>query len=34
MTEEAKEKVNMEIDKRLQELEDTGLTRNEILFEQ
>jgi len=34
MTEEAKEKVNMEIDKRLQEFEDTGLTRNEILFEQ
>jgi len=34
MTEEAKDKVHVEIDQRLQELEDTGLTRNEILFEQ
>lgn len=33
MTEEAKEKVHLEIDERMQELEDTGLTRNEILFE-
>lgn len=33
MSAEAKEKVHQELDVRLQELEDTGLTRNEILFE-
>lgn len=33
MSEEAKEKIHQELDKRLQELEDTGLTRDEILFE-
>ena len=34
MSKEAIDKVHMEIDERMQELEDTGLTRNEILFEQ
>ena len=34
MSIEAKAKVHTEVDKRMQELEDTGLTRNEILFEQ
>ena len=33
MATEAKERVHQEIDARMQELEDTGLTRNEILFE-
>jgi len=33
MTEAAKEKVHYEIDERMQELEDSGLSRNEILFE-
>jgi len=33
MSAEAKEKVHQEIDERMQELEDTGLTRYEILFE-
>lgn len=34
MSDAAKEKVHMEIDERMQELEDTGLTRNEILYEE
>lgn len=34
MSDEAKEQVHLEIDRRMQELEDTGLTRNEILFEE
>jgi ribosomal protein S18 len=34
MSEDAKQKVHMEIDERMQELEETGLTRNEILFEE
>ena len=34
MSEDHKEKVHQELDVRLQELEDTGLTRDEILFEQ
>ena len=34
MSKEAKAKVHAEVDIRMQELEDTGLTRNEILFEQ
>lgn len=34
MSQEAKDKVHLELDERMQELEDTGLTRNEILFEQ
>ena len=34
MSEAAKEKVHMEIGHRMQELEETGLTRNEILFEE
>ena len=34
MTEEAKDKVHQEIEVRMQELEDTGLTRTEILFEE
>ena len=33
LTKEQKEKVHMEIDIRMQELEDTGLRRSEILFE-
>jgi hypothetical protein len=33
MSAEAKEKVHQEIEERMQELEDTGLTRYEILFE-
>lgn len=33
MSEEAKEKVHQEIDQRMQEIEDTGLTRSEILHE-
>jgi len=33
MSAEAKEKVHQEIDERMKELEDTGLTRYEILFE-
>ena len=33
MSAEAKNKVHQEIDERMQELEDTGLTRYEILFE-
>jgi ribosomal protein S18 len=33
MSAEAKEQVHLEIDQRMQELEDTGLTRQEILFE-
>ena len=33
MSAETKEKVHQEIDKRMQEIEDTGLTRNEILHE-
>ena len=34
MSEEAKEKVHQELDLRMQEVEDTGLTRSEILHEQ
>ena len=34
MSKEAIEKVHFEIDDKMQELEDTGLTRNEILFEE
>ena len=34
MSQAAKEKVHQEIDERMQELEDTGLTRDEILFEE
>jgi len=33
MSAEEKEKVNFEIDERMQELEDTGLTRSEILYD-
>lgn len=33
MSAEAKQRVHQEIDRRMQELEDTGLTRWEILFE-
>uniref|UniRef100_A0A7S3MX36 Uncharacterized protein n=1 Tax=Strombidium inclinatum TaxID=197538 RepID=A0A7S3MX36_9SPIT len=33
MTQAAKDKVHAEIDERMQEMEDTGLTRYEILFE-
>lgn len=33
MSEEAKEKVHQEVDQRMQEIEDTGLTRSEILHE-
>jgi ribosomal protein S18 len=34
MSDSAKEKIHMEIDERMQELEETGLTRNEILYEE
>lgn len=34
MSEAAKEKVHQEIDERMKELEETGLTRDEILFEE
>lgn len=33
MSEDAKEKVHQEIDQRMQEIEDTGLSRDEILHE-
>lgn len=33
MSEEAKEKVHLELDRRMQEIEDTGLSRQEILHE-
>ena len=33
LTEEEKIKVHQELDQRLQELEDTGLTRIELLFD-
>ena len=34
MSKEAKEKIHQEIDERMKELEETGLTRDEILFEE
>ena len=34
MSKAAKDKIHQEIDVRMQELEDTGLTRDEILFEE
>jgi hypothetical protein len=33
MSDEAKEKVHVELDRRLQEIEDSGLTKEEILHE-
>lgn len=34
MSQEDIDRVHFEIDERMQELEDTGLTRNEILFDE